>query len=749
MKNLFSFLITLLCFNALSTAQEHNHEHTAPCGIDAYSQQLYNQNPEEYLAADAHSREQIQNWIAANKDHLQKKAEIITIPVVFHVVWSSDTPNSNVSNEQIYSQVEALNRDFRAQNDLTVVRNIFQDRIADMEIEFKLAEFDPDGNLTTGITRTETDVTEWSIEDASAMKYTVNGGIDPWPSADYLNIWVITRLEDQNGGNGIAGYAQPGGSFPSNARIDGVVIVHRFFGQTGTANPNDFGRTGTHEVGHWLSLHHTWGAFNSGDETPSCLGEDDEVSDTPFTLDANFSCNFNINQCTQESPDFPDMIENYMDYANSTCQGLFTHGQKDRARALLNTTRTQITTSTGLQARGENDVMLTQILNPTSDNNTCSTIAPVIEVVNFGTNDLFYFEIKYTVDGEEYLHQWISPDSNGLSPWGSLNDNPKKVTVTLPEVGLSGTQSNHTLDVLIKAPNGSLNEFDLTDNTLSVDFEAVPAGRFPYFNEEFDFVIFPPLGWTIFNGDNQMQGRFKGTKEVSLSVGVEDTQAALMHNFEYDAVGEIDELILPALDFTSDLGKISLNFHYAYAYIDDNSISDTLTVMVSDDCGENYIPAARLFGESLVTASPTASSFAPSEGEWQKAKVDLSSFIGTTNHIKVKFSQTRGTGNNLFIDAVDLLSETTDIPSVITEATLKLFPNPARQLVQLQFGAKEAANVQIDILDKAGRTVSHQNIAAKGGLNQHEITLDKFPTGVYFVRIQDGSQVTTKKLLVF
>ncbi|MGB0930795.1 MAG: T9SS type A sorting domain-containing protein [Chitinophagales bacterium] len=743
MKNLFSFLVTVLCFSAFSTAQEHSHEHTVPCGIDAYSQQLYDQNPKEYLEAEAHSREQIKNWIATNKDRLQKKAEIITIPIVFHVVWSSDSPNSNVSDEQIYSQIEALNRDFRAQNDLSIVRNIFQDRIADMEIEFKLAEFDPDGNLTTGITRTETDVEEWDIDDASAMKYNINGGKDPWPSRDYLNIWIITRLQE----NGIAGYAQPGNSFPSNARIDGVVIVHRYLGQIGTASPGDFGRTGTHEVGHWLSLHHTWGAFNSGDQTPSCLDEDDEISDTPFTLDANFGCNFNRNQCSQENPDFPDMIENYMDYANSNCQGLFTHGQKDRARALLNTTRQQIVNSTGLRARGENDVMLTKILNPTSNDNTCSTIEPVIEVVNFGTKDLFYFEIKYKVDGEEYLHQWISTD--GLSPWGSLNNNPKKVTVTLPEVALNAAQNEHTLEVEVKTPNGSVSEFDLSDNNLSVNFEAVAAGQSPYFNEEFDFVIFPPLGWTIFNRDNQFQGRFKGTKDASMEVGYEDTQAALMHNFGYDAVGEIDELILPPLDFTGDLGKISLHYYYAYAYVDDNSVSDTLTVMISDDCGASYVPVARLFGEDLVTASPTADSFAPSQGEWQKAKVDLSSFIGTTNHIKVKFSQTRGTGNNLFIDAAELLSETTDIPSVITETTLKLFPNPTRQLVQLQFGAKEAAHVQVDILDKAGRLVSSQNIAATGGLNQHEIALDKFPTGVYFVRVQDGSQVMTKKLLVF
>ncbi|MEZ4887742.1 MAG: T9SS type A sorting domain-containing protein [Chitinophagales bacterium] len=746
MKNLFSFILIFLCFNAISNAQDDNHEHVAPCGIDAYSQQLYEQNPAEYLAAQAYSREQIQNWIAANKNNLQKKAEVITIPVVFHVVWSSDTPQSNVSDEQIYSQIEALNRDFRAQNDLSIVRDIFKDRIADMEIEFRLAEFDPDGNLTTGITRTETDVTAWNIDNASDMKYDMNGGKDPWPSRDYLNIWIITRLTE----NAIAGYAQPGGNFPSNARIDGVVIVHNHFGQTGTANPNDFGRTGTHEVGHWLSLHHIWGAFNSGDQTPSCLGEDDEVADTPYTLDANFGCNFNRNQCTMENPDFPDMIENYMDYANSSCQGLFTHGQKDKARAILNTTRSQITTSAGLRERGKDDVMITKILSPTSVGRSCSTFEPVIEVVNFGTSEMLYFEVDYTVDGEAYEYQWISAGEN-LAPWNSLNnDLPKKLTLTLPEVTLSNDDINHTLEVVVSRPNGSTSEFNETDNTLSVNFKSVNPGIFPYFNEDFQFIVFPPIGWSIFNGDNSPHWRFKGTKDASLEIGFDDTQAALMDNFAYDAVGEIDELILPPLDFVGDLGKISLNFYYAYAYTDESNISDTLSIMISDDCGNTFIPVAELYGENLITAPPVAGPYIPKEGEWQNASIDLSSYINTTNHIEMKFRQTRGSGNNLYIDNVDLLSETTDIDPVINAAAdIKMFPNPARQLVQLQFEAKDVANLQIDLMDKTGRTISSQNKTVQSGRNQHTISLDKLPAGMYFVQIQDGSQLITKKLMVF
>jgi len=728
-------------------AQEHNHEHTVPCGLDIYSKNLYEQNPDEYIAAEAHSREQIQQWIAENKGN-EKKADIITIPVVFHVVWSSNRPESNVSDEQIYSQIDALNRDFRAENDLSVVRNIFQDRIADMEIKFKLAEFDPEGNLTTGITRTETDVEEWSIKNSSDMKYEEDGGKDPWPSRQYLNIWIISRLVDGNGNGGIAGYAQPGSNFPSNSRIDGVVILHNYLGQIGTADPSNFGRTGTHEVGHWLSLHHLWGASNSGEENQnySCFEEDDEITDTPFTMDANFGCNQNRNQCTNENPDFPDMIENYMDYASSSCQGLFTHGQKDRVHAILNTTRSQITTSAGIRERGANDVMLTAVLSPNNGDQSCVTLEPIIEVVNFGTDDLFYFEVEYSIGGESHDYQWIGQEG-GLAPWGVMkSDVQTKLTITLPEIELNSTETSHTLEVTVRRPNGSLTEFNESDNTISVNFNTVNSGAFPYFNENFQFVVFPPIGWSVFNNDNDIKGRFKSAQ----GVGFGDEKAAIMENFGYDAPGEVDELILPILDFTGDLGDISLKFNYAYAYVDENSVPDVLSIMVSEDCGNSFVTAGQLVGEDLVTAAPTTDAFVPTEGDWKDMKVNLADFINTTNHIIVKFSQIRGSGNNLYIDEVDLLSETTDIDSVINTASeLKLYPNPTTNSFQLEFEATDAANLQLSILDKAGRQISNQNIAVQSGLNQHKVALENLPSGVYFVRIQDGGQVTTKKLIVF
>ena len=97
--------------------------------------------------------EEIQNWIT-NKSSSESQS-IITIPVVVHVVYYNNS--ENISDQQIFSQIDILNKDFRRNNSDTVNTPIaFQSVAADSEIEFCLATRDPFGNTTNGITRTST-----------------------------------------------------------------------------------------------------------------------------------------------------------------------------------------------------------------------------------------------------------------------------------------------------------------------------------------------------------------------------------------------------------------------------------------------------------------------------------------------------------------------------------------------------------------------------------------------------------------
>ncbi|MFD2916960.1 immunoglobulin-like domain-containing protein [Psychroserpens luteus] len=235
---------------------------------------------------------------------------IITIPVVVHVLYRNSTENISVA--QIQSQLDVLNEDFRRTN--PDADNTWS-QAADSEIEFCLVTVDPNGNATTGITRKSTTRRDWGTSDD--MKRSSTGGVDPWNTSEYLNMWIVPQMLS-NGGT-ILGYAQfPGGS----AATDGVVMGYNYFGRTGNVSaPFDGGRTTTHEVGHYFNLRHIWGDSNCGN---------DFVSDTPTHQTSNGGC-----PTGQVSCGSTDMVQNYMDYTNDSCMNLFTQGQKDRMRAVL------------------------------------------------------------------------------------------------------------------------------------------------------------------------------------------------------------------------------------------------------------------------------------------------------------------------------------------------------------------------------------------------------------------------------
>lgn len=274
-----------------------------------------------------------QAWLA-NPATTDETQAVVTIPVVVHVVYNN--ANQNISNAQIYSQIETLNEDFRLLNpDSVPSGHPFWPYTADCEIEFCLATTDPNGNATTGITRTSTNHGPFSGNSGDDVKFASTGGHDNWDPTHYLNIWVC------NLGSSLYGFATFPSDLSTSPEYDGVVINFTAFGSTGTAqSPSDMGRTATHEIGHWLDLSHIWGDDFCGD---------DLVGDTEPAEDANYGCPsfpYNANNSCGTGAD-GEMFMNYMDYVDDYCMTMFTFGQKNRMWATLNNERLAIQSSQG------------------------------------------------------------------------------------------------------------------------------------------------------------------------------------------------------------------------------------------------------------------------------------------------------------------------------------------------------------------------------------------------------------------
>jgi len=314
-------------------AHDHVHEgvpHSRNCGTMDVHQRMLKNDPEyakNVERIEAFTQEYIKN--GANF----KTGAVITIPVVFHVVYQNAT--ENISDTRLTEQIDVLNQDFgKTNSDASLVPSAFQSLHVDTEIRFCLATKDPNGNSTTGITRTLTSVSTFNTNDD--VKFTSSGGKDAWDTQKYLNIWICDL------GTSLLGYAQfPGGS----TATDGVVLNYRYTGKTGAISPFNKGRTATHEVGHYLNLRHIWG------DDPGC-SPDDLVSDTPVQASENYGCpNFpKTDACQPASPGV--MFMNYMDYADDACMYMFTAGQKARMQAALAGPRSSLTTSSATNCTG-------------------------------------------------------------------------------------------------------------------------------------------------------------------------------------------------------------------------------------------------------------------------------------------------------------------------------------------------------------------------------------------------------------
>ncbi len=260
---------------------------------------------------------------------------LFLIPVVVHVIHNGENigEGMNISDEQIFSQIESLNKDFRLLNEDSLDENHpFWGYTADCKIEFCLAKQDEYGNPTNGITRVYGEVNDWTRDEID--EYVKPQTI--WNPNKYLNIWTLAFGGDDSN---VLGYA----NFPFNATdtTDGVVVAFDKFGVFGNVSyPYDLGRTATHEIGHYFDLFHIWGDEDCGD---------DEVADTEASEKANDGC-----------PEFPhnaysscgsgengEMYMNYMDYSDDACLNMFTFGQKERMRTAIQLERFGLLLSDG------------------------------------------------------------------------------------------------------------------------------------------------------------------------------------------------------------------------------------------------------------------------------------------------------------------------------------------------------------------------------------------------------------------
>lgn len=381
MKNTFLFFV-FIAFAMFSFAQGPVLEATNALRNDSFQHAQCGHAHLHQVCADHHlNYSETSNKMMVNLKKIIAKAKqekaastIYRIPVVFHILYNTD--DENLADEVILDQMEILNACFRRTNeDANEVRAEFLDIVGDTQIEFYLADTDPNGEDTNGILHVPTDIeyfggvlpydasqaaeiAEWGsselYDNYFRITQSASGGSDAWDTETYMNVFIgdLRIFEPQINnfeelfffGLATPPLAQP--NWPEELAelfqdFNQGVLLHYI--TVGSNNPNSFpspygafnntikeGKVLVHEAGHYLGLRHIWG------DGP-CSAED-FIDDTPnANAQSNFNCSMTANTCVDDinGADLPNMIENYMDYSDNTCQNSFTNGQAELMRAVL------------------------------------------------------------------------------------------------------------------------------------------------------------------------------------------------------------------------------------------------------------------------------------------------------------------------------------------------------------------------------------------------------------------------------
>lgn len=728
----------------------------------------------QYIIYEADLKQYIENMQAnavqksTKTDTTQNNLKIL--PVVFHIIHNYGP--ENISDAQINDAIAKLNIDYSKTNVDTVpgvnTFALFNDRRANVGIEFRLAKIDPNGNCTSGIERIYDERTSYAYYDLCSDY--------AWDPKKYLNVYTVSFIYP-SGINLPDGAAIGGMSVfpPSNpltslftggdTLADGVLIRHDGIGSIGTATNlmgqpiNALNRTFTHELGHYFNLYHPFqnlkltlggllpamgsdGCATSGGFLGLTQLNGDEVDDTPPVITANQNtsldcipvgsrntCSNNVNGYGDEV----DMVENYMDYQFGYCTNIFTNGQNQRIQATLNSDRRILWSYENLIATGVWDVSNPPLCAPIADFQYSSGSICAGSTVTF--NDVSF-------NGVVGSRIWTFP---GGTPAISNDANP---VITYNTVG--------TYQAKLVVLNATGSDSIVKDAIINVTSST--AAHIGDIFQDFESGI---GDWTIVNqGGN--------TWFDTTSVAFSGTQSLKINNFENNPSGSYDDFISPSFDLSAISGIVRVKFHMSYSpkAVASNALGELLTgtssadtvydrlqVFVSTDCGKTWVSKYSKTNVGLMTNDTyTTTAYTPaSASDWREETVLLGGITDKSN-VRLKFRFFSKGGNNIYIDKICSgdCGTTSINEDIAANLQLGIHPNPITSNSVISFNLIEVSTIQISVYDALGNIVTAAN-QQKFDIGSHQIALDKElfkSSGIYLIKILVNDQIITRKVVV-
>ncbi|MGZ8537151.1 MAG: choice-of-anchor J domain-containing protein, partial [Flavisolibacter sp.] len=433
------------------------------------------------------------------------------------------------------------------------------------------------------------------------------------------------------------------------------------------------GRTATHEIGHYLGLYHIW-----ADDGGACTGDDfqdlsivgsstilpaglfnpagngntpGDIGDTPNQGNSTpGTCPTGIAADACSPIATGKMYQNYMDYTSDACYSMFTNKQVERMEWVVNNARTSLKNSLGCQVPASVinlDIAPLASVNPggfeivgcTINNFSIALacggpVSPKVRVVNNGLNAITSLTVGYRLDNAAA----ISQNFNVNIPSGGT------VVITLTAFN-TGTGS-HTIRFFTSNPNGGADQVPAND-TLIQNFSVNPSLSLPQ-TADFETATFPPANWTIFNPNNDFTWQ-RRTPGRNGSAG-----AMWINNYSVDGTNNVDEFRSSNINVTG-IPSATLSFDLAHKYYNLSGYHDTLSVLISTDCGSTWTTIYKKWGTTLATAGSMNTAYTnPADGDWRTELITLNAATLAPGQIQFAFRNTSRYGNNIFIDNISI-----------------------------------------------------------------------------------------------
>lgn len=455
-----------------------------------------------------------------------------------------------------------------------------------------------------------------------------------------------------------------------------------------------------HEIGHYMSLPHTfygWEGRNQSDNArfsdervdgSNCASAGDYFCDTPADyISDRWNCPYNKTKLDYNGDQYQVDGELYMGYANDACQSYFSNEQIDAMRSYLQNNN-----------RRKNHLgYVPSNLDPTPK----TTLLFPLDTLNYNPPSN-YVELKWNaVEGAEFYSVMLTQGSN---PNFFLFDTiTKDTTVLLKDANI---QPNFTYRWKVAAfhEGNTCGEY--------TDFEMFSASQPVSFSPEVNVTPETCKG-------------FDGSAQVSVS------GSGAPFSFEWSN-GVLDANLS---------GLKSGNYFVTVTSSSNDDVVLSVDIPYSGDVDVDFQPYGP--GWTSIKANPVGG-VGPFTYEWSNSSTDQIVPLNSVGDYTVTVTDAAGC-------SVSKTYTFTSVNDVLNESSLKLFPNPANssQAINLEFNAVKSQAISIQLIDVSGKIISNIEKQIVVGNNNFKVDINGLSKGVYILRLTGNDVNLSKKVYIY